>query len=82
MNALVLGVIDFLDAGGHLLLGAAIVDTRTLTSEAQRAADCIHGGVAAADNDHVAVPARIQRLVELGEAVRPHEVHPSEKFVG
>ena len=42
----------------------------------------VHRRIAAADDHHVAVRAGIQRLVEFREAIRAHQVHAREEFVG
>ena len=82
LDTLVLRVVDLLGASRHLRLGAAIEHHGPCGAEAQRGADRVERGVAAADHGHVLPAAVVDRLVVLGKAVRLHQVHAGEELVG
>ena len=69
-------------AGRHLGLGAAIDQRGRPCAQPPRGAHRVHGGVAAAHHDHVAVAAVVDRLVVFRELVGAHQVDAGEEFVG
>src|ERR1035438_1091880 len=75
-------MMNLFEARGHLGLGAAIDQRCRARTKPARSADCVHGGVAAAHNDHVAIAAIVYRLIVLGDLVGTHQVDACEKFVG
>ena len=79
-DALLERVVQLLDAGGHLRLGAP-VDDRDVAAEPARGTRRVHRGVATADDQHLlALGVRQRRLVVLAQAL--HEVDPGEELVG
>ena len=58
-------VMHFFKARRHLGLRAAIDQRCRARAKPPRRANCVHGRVAAADDDHVAVAAIVDRLVVL-----------------
>ncbi len=73
-------VVDFFEAGGHFGLGAAIDERGGAGAETARGADCVHGGVAATDDNHVAIAAIVDGLVDIG--IGAHEIDAGEELVG
>ena len=69
-------------AGRHLGFGAAIDQSGRARAEAAGGADGVHGGVAAADYDYVAIAAVVDRLIVFRDLVGAHEIDAGEKFVG
>ena len=79
-DALLEGVVQLLDAGGHLRAGAP-VDDRDVAAEAPGGAGGVHRGVAAADDQHLLALGLGQRGLVVG-AQALHEVDPGEELVG
>ena len=78
-DALLLGVLHFLFAGGQFLHAAAVNDVDRLRAQTQGAAGGVHGHVAAAHDGHLF--AHVNGGVAVA-AVRLHQVGTGQEFVG
>ena len=81
-HTLLLGVVDLLVPGRHLLLGAAVDDRRRLRSEADGGAHRVHRRVAAAEHGDPLVRGRRRPACRTSGQVRLHQVDPGEELVG
>ena len=70
LHALVDGKLQLMLIGGHFLLRAAVDDGGGGRAHALGDAGCVHGGVACADDDHMALKARLDLLL--------HFLHPAD----
>ena len=75
-------VFHFFFTGRHLGLAAAIENEGFARAQAQRRADGIERGVAAADHGDVLAAEIEHGLVVLGELVGVHQVDAGQEFVG
>jgi hypothetical protein len=75
-------VLHLFGAGGHFGFRSAINQRGRLRAQPARRAHRVHGGIAAADDDHVAIAAVVDGLIEFGELVGAHQVGAREKLVG
>ena len=82
LDAFLAGVLHFFSASRHLGLRAPVNQRGGFGAETAGGAHRVHGGIATADNDHVAIAAVVDRLVELRKAIGAHQVGAGEKFVG
>ena len=80
LDALFLGVMDFLGARRRLGLGAAIDAVHLFGAKSQRDAHGVHRGIAGADDGDAT--AELQRRVVLGEVAGVHQIAAGEQFVG
>ena len=80
LYTLLQGVLQLLDAGRHLVLGAPVRDS-DMPAEPPGGAGGVHRGVAAADHHHLLAPANRQRRLMVF-AMALHQVHPGEELVG
>ena len=67
--------------GGHLGLAAPVHQRGLSRTEPQRGSDRVHGGVAASHDHNVFSSAVVDRLIELREAIRAHEVHARQELI-
>ena len=79
MDAFLLGVVDFLFAGGHFRL-AAPVDDRHIRPQTARTAGCVHRDVAAANDCHALTD--LHGRIMLREGVGAHEVDAGQELIG
>ena len=80
LDALFLGVVDFLGAGGQLVSAAAVDDEHLVGAHALGAAGGVHGHVAGADDGDALRVGLYRRVVVV--AVGLHEVYTGEVLVG